>query len=257
MLNIIPNDFGGGSMPDNVERSESGSPIYNHRIESADVSPSQTDSDAIGHFEAHLEKSIGAKSIVFHEIVSAYVHIDVHFFPPTADHNYNTLVTTGMSDRPMPVPNAADADRYAELMLCLPRSWPINQDAFSNEANYWPVRWLKTLARLPSQYNTWLGYGHSVPNGDPPEPYAKNTQLSGAILSTPMLFGDKFAKVVINPDKTINIFSVIPLYREEMAFKLKVGASDLFDLLDKLNVTELLDIKRRNSCQKNSRLKLW
>jgi len=58
--------------------------------------------------------------------------------------------------------------RWAELVLCLSRDWPVGQTDINDERHFWPLPWLWKLARFPHEYRTWLGYGHTVPNGDPP-----------------------------------------------------------------------------------------
>src|SRR5690348_5317826 len=115
------------------EYSESGSPIYRHTEESPH-NLAQTDGDAIKAIENHLVRFVGPSDMVFHEIVSDFVHIDIHLFKPTPAHNFYTLVTTGMSDRPMAVPEGAEYLSFAELMLCLPPSWSLDQQSFNNEA---------------------------------------------------------------------------------------------------------------------------
>ncbi len=191
-------------MPARVERSASGRPIYNHEERrDRDNRPAPQDEQALSCIEDHLQQHIGS-GMVFHELISGYIHLDVHLIYPTPTHNYYTLVTSGMSDLPMHVPDGYEFLQHAELMLCLPPHWPLEQSDFKDEANYWPIRLLKTLGRLPHQYDTWLGIGHSMPNGDPPAPFADNTALCGAILATPRLFGDEFAELTVRPDKTVN-----------------------------------------------------
>jgi Suppressor of fused protein (SUFU) len=168
--------------------------------------------------------------------------------PPTPDHPYCALITTGMSDRPANIPEGAEKFRYTELLICLPPDWAVDEKAFKKEENYWPVRWLKMLARLPHEYDTWLGHAHTVPNGDPPEPFASNTKLCCALISLPTLFGDDFVHLKVNEEKTITFLSFIPIYREEMEFKLTHGGDALFQRLESGGVTELLEINRKSVC---------
>jgi hypothetical protein len=211
--------------PNEQERSESGSPIYRHEPSQKGFVPAIGDSETIGRVEKHIEEHIGKPDMVWHELVSHLVHVDIHMVNPTPERNYYTLITSGMSDQPMNVPPGAEAFRFAELVICLPPTWKVTQADFQNEEHYWPLRWLKVLARLPHEYDTWLGVAHTVPNGDPPRPFAGNTQLCGMMLMQPsMLFSDAFIELHMNANKTVNFLSLIPLYREEMDFKLKHGA---------------------------------
>src|SRR5262245_19274320 len=189
-----------------------------------------------------------------HELVSEPVHVDIHTVKPTQDRPYHTLVTSGMSDRPMltppDAPDEVRACQFAELMLCLPPDWPLDQKSWENPRHYWPIYLLKMMARFPHEYQTWLWWGHTLPNGDPAEPYADNTKLCCALLLSPLLFDQKFSQLDVSPEKTIHFLSIVPLYQEEIDLKLDKGAEALCELFSKHKVTELLDVKRENVCQK-------
>jgi Suppressor of fused protein (SUFU) len=237
--------------PISDELSAAGQPIWRHKERERDFQLAIGDEDAIERISAHLEEHIGPVSVVFHELVSDLVHVDVHMVAPSAERSYSTLITSGMSDRPMKTPEGAGVPQYAELILSLPPSWPLTDEAFKDERNYWPVRMLKTLARLPHRYETWLGFGHTVPNnGDPAERYAENTELCCALLYQPQLIPEPALELKIDEEKTIWFYSVVPLYQEEMDLKLKKGSEALFKLLDAHDVNELIDIKRKNVCKK-------
>ena len=46
---------------------------------------------------------------------------------------------------------------------------------------------MKSLAHLPILENSWIGWGHTISNG---EPYFDNTELSGVILGNSPLMED-------------------------------------------------------------------
>jgi len=142
-------------------------------------------SENLEPLETHIERYFGTPETVFHEIVSTTVHIDLHFIPATQERPWHTIVTTGMSDIPMTTPEGAEEFQLAELLLRLPPSWPLSQEAFEDEKSYWPLRQLKFLARFAHEYETWLCYGHTIPNGNPPEVYTNGVPFSGVLLSDP------------------------------------------------------------------------
>ncbi len=193
--------------------------------------------EAIG---AHIERHIGKVATVFHELVSDKVHIDVHIVPPSAQRPYYTLVTSGMSDRPMTAPAGAEDFAHAELCLCLPPDWPMGDAAWKLEENYWPIRALKFLARFPHDYGTWLAYGHTIPNGDPPAPLAGNTRLSSFVLLTPTLAPDAFHELSLPGGKTIRFYALVPLHEDELDAKMRKGAEHLHKLLLQNGHSELL-----------------
>lgn len=236
------------SEPD--EFSPSGQPIYRHKEREREWQPPDMHDSSMEAIEEHFERFIGKPESVFHEIISDLVHIDVHLIPPSTKNNHFTLFTTGMSDLPMKAPEGAEDCRYAEIMVKLPASWKLDQDSLDDEANYWPLRCLKMLARMPHEYDTWLSYGHTVPNGDPPEPYAPNTKLCCALLLPPVFEPDGFASLFVSPEKTINILEFYPIYLEEMNLKLSKGTDGVTAGFDKYNISPVLDVQRRNVARK-------
>jgi len=117
------------------EVSESGQPIFRHRPREKEFELAIGDERSIERIARHIEAHIGKIEMVFHELISDLVHIDVYWVKPTPGRDFHTLITTGMSDRPMTVPEGEGTSPYAELMICLPSSWPISREAFKDEEN--------------------------------------------------------------------------------------------------------------------------
>ena len=220
--------------------------ILRHQQPSGDDSLSLGDGDLIDAVTGHFERHVATVDVVFHEIVSPYVHVDVHHIPPAAGRNHHVLFTTGMAERPMAVPEEAESYRFAELMVCLPAAWPLTETAFKDEKAYWPVRWLKQLARFPHEYNTWLGWGHTVPNGDPAQPFASNTGFCGMLLLPPLSLPSEAWRIPLEGEREVQLYSVMPLYAEEMDFKLRRGTEALIDRFEKAGVTDVVDVRRPN-----------
>jgi hypothetical protein len=109
-----------------------------------------------------------------------------------------------------------------------------------------PIRLLKYLARFPHEYNTWLWSEHSVGNGDPPLPYHRTIELAAVMLGKAVNLSPDLLRFRCRPDKEVWFFSVIPLYVEEMNFKLSKGADALLSAFNRHGITELIDPGRRN-----------
>jgi hypothetical protein len=110
-----------------------------------------------------------------------------------------------------------------------------------NPVRYWPVRQLKMLARLPHEYQTWLWLGHTVPNGDPPEPFAPSTGLCCSLLTLPLSLPRDFVTLKAHRSKTIVFFTLIPLYQEEMELKLQKGTDELLNRFAKARINDVID----------------
>ncbi len=236
--------------PDEPPKSRDGTDILIHEARARDFEPAVGDEQNIAAISDHIEKHIGPVHKVFHELISDLVHIDVHWVKPSRDRRWHTLVTSGMSDRPMAVPDECLHLRFAELLILLPENWKISQESFKDDRNYWPVRLLKSLARLPHEYDTWLGSGHTVPNGDPAEPYAADTNFSCAMILPSLSFGEDFGQLPIERDRSILFYSVIPMYSEETNYKLDFGLEKLLAQFARHDMSEIIDIKRPNTCRR-------
>jgi suppressor of fused protein SUFU len=169
-----------------------GSPVIVHAPRSKDFEFAIGDGESIERITDHIERHFGKIALVWHEMIFDLVHVDVHWVQPTAERPYHTLVTSGMSDKQMTAPEGAADFRYGEVMLCLPAEWKLSQDALKDQRNYWPIELLKSTARFPHEYDTWISFGHTITNGDPPRPYGANTKLCGTLISVPVLAGKEF-----------------------------------------------------------------
>jgi hypothetical protein len=194
----------------------------------------------------HIERHIGKIDIVMHEIVSSKVHIDVHVVRATRQRPYQTLVTSGMAELPMRTPTEPEDARLAELMICLPRDWPIDIESFKKDENvWWPIRLLKTTAYYPHEDGTWIYRGHTIANGEN-EPYAPGTRMSSVVLIDPRTVTTEGHIIKLEKRGQARLWALVPLYKEELALKLSKGFGRLEYLLDRRGVNEVLDPKRAN-----------
>ena len=181
--------------------------------------------------EAHIERYFGKFENVLHELVSPDIHVDICILPPTEERDYYTLMTMGMGAHRMNVPEELEEYKLerAELAIALPPDWKMNYEEFKDERWYWPIRLLKMLARLPIQSDTWLGFGHTVDNQ---EPFAENTQLCASIL-TGLQDTEEGGEVCVLPNgEEVNFYQVLPLYQDELEYKLEHGADSLLEQMD-------------------------
>ena len=212
--------------------------MWKKRESKGDISLIQVVSD-------HVEKHIGKIGPVLHEKVSPTIHVDVIVVPATLQRPYTTLVTTGMAELPMPMPRELEQSRFAELMICPPADWPITPQSIFDENFYWPIRLLKGIARYPHEEETWLFEGHTIP-GAKPEGFAPSTRLSSVMLTSPKTISEKAQSISYGRDRSIRLWALVPLYDEELSFKLASGYEDLRKILDTNGITELLNSTRNS-----------
>ncbi|MEM8874737.1 MAG: suppressor of fused domain protein [Planctomycetota bacterium] len=236
------------------EKNPDGSTVYRHEPRQRDFELAVGDHMLIEAVEKHLTDYLGESNGVFHEIVSDLVHLDLHMFPPNDERPFWYVVTTGMAERPMQTPEGVENMEFAELAVALPADWPMDKFGAGvdvpedeQEAAYWPLKWLKFMARLPHEYETWLGAGHTVPNGDPPEPLHESTALIGSVCLPPLFVGgDGFGTVQVG-DRTVHLYQLLLLHADEMQYKLDHGLDALLDRLEEAKVLPIVD-PQRPSC---------
>lgn len=194
--------------------------------------------------EKHIEKYYGKFDEVFHEIYSPDIHVDICVIPPTKKRRYYTLITMGMGAHRMNVPEelAEYGLERAEVMIALPPDWKVYEE---EERWYWPIRLLKNIARLPVAENTWLAWGHTVDNF---EPYDAGTALCGALLIDPEIGREGCGLLTLPNGEAVNFYQLIPLYREEMEYKIANSTDALLDLMTD-TVSYIVEIDRVNSAE--------
>ncbi len=199
--------------------------------------------------EDHIAYFFGEYQQVFHELVSPDIHVDICIIPPDPrdEHRYYTLVTLGMGAHCMNVPPELAEHKLerAELMLTLPEYWQLDQESMQDERWYWPIRLLKSSARLPIANETWLGWGHTIGLNEG-ETYAPNTDFCGVILTSPLGCPQGADYCTLPNGDDINFYQLTPLYAEEIQYKCAKNAEALLDLLAAAEMDFVIDVNRPN-----------
>jgi hypothetical protein len=223
--------------------SLSGNPVFQHGAP-APWRPAGGES-SLSQITDHVQANLGDIETVFHEAVSDTVRVDLALVKPSRAYPWRRLVTSGMSDLPMAVPEEG-LPRHTELVITLPQDWPLSPEALEEEQWRWPVRLAKHLARFPHKYDAWLGTGHTIDHGAPPAPYADSTLLCGSMLFPSVLAPRSFHALPVSSGKTIHFLSVIPLYAEEIRLKMLRGSSVLLDRLHAAGIFDVVAPNRPN-----------
>ena len=197
---------------------------------------------------AYIERQYGDYEEVMHEMVSPDIHCDIVLVPPTDSSPYYKLVTMGAGAYKMSIPKEFKSmicDR-AEYVIFLPKDWNVDAD---NEEDWWPMRLLKSAARLTVDTDDYLCFSHSVQVNEDGSPVAENTQFNSFVLMPSI---GKEGQVV-EPlklslfGKKVAFYQLFPLYPEELEFKLEHGYDDLVELFKEEPM--VVNIDRKNYCK--------
>lgn len=197
--------------------------------------------DAVIRFCADTFGPVEPHALV--EIVPSDVSIAVHTCPADDPDGTVTLFTTGLSDRPMTVPDeppGLSAYRFAELFVQLPAMWDVR--AIRDPALSWPLMWLRTIAKFPHRNDTWLGAPVTVITDDPGVPLGPNVGFDSWLLwaehAVPVPGGD-----------TVRLYRMFPLYPEERELEAAEGIDALMAAFDQCDFDLTVDPHRPNAAR--------
>lgn len=202
--------------------------------------------DSYRAIEQHLDRFFGDDDniVVFDEKVSPDFHLDVYWIQANSRRNYHILLTSGVSSMPMNVPDPS-LDSRIELFILLPPDWPLEMEQLQDERHYWPIGLLKDLGRYPHSHGTWLGFGHTVPEGEGKT--IADTQFAATLLTKSKTLSAEFQRVPFG-DSAIDLLMVFPLYGSEYAFKRAAGIAGLSAVFDSKNISDIIDTSRPDAC---------
>jgi len=148
--------------------------------------------------------------------------------------SFSTLVTSGMSDSPMPIPRKLEgpAKRVELIFYC-------------SEIKVEHVETLRWVAHFPHDQRTWVGVGHTIPNGNPPAPFWGSSILDTLLLIPPIITPDqRLPQELTLEGDAVEFLWVVPISSAECGLKLAKGWTSIMDLFDKHRHPPVFDPKR-------------
>lgn len=193
----------------------------------------------------HIEKYFGKYDSVMHELASPDIHVDIYVIPPRAEHEYYTLVTCGMGAHKMEVPDELKNEQLerAELLINLPAGWQLDEELLKDEKWYWPIRFLKFMARSPVNNGMYYDWGSTLEFDDITS-FDDSTKLCSAVVLSPGVFGEASYACTLPNGDAVNFYQAIPLYKEELDYKVENGMDKLLqkcpdEILEVINPSRL------------------
>jgi len=190
----------------------------------------------------HIAKHIAPVDWVWGEIASSLVHIDVLVIEPSSDRPFFTLVTSGMSQKPItpPFPEVSQC-KYSELVLCLPPNWSLDEPEIRKGRNFWPISMMKMIAHFPHLHDTWVWNAQTIHNQ---QPYDESVPFAGAMLIQVSPFREDFHLMKTERTEPTVFHNLIPLHESELNYYMENGPQPLWDKLVQQNLSLVLDTNR-------------
>jgi hypothetical protein len=179
-------------------------------------------------------KFFGEAANVSHEIIPLIPHIDVYTYERGQQgRDFCTLVTSGMSDLEMSIPAGAEAPRRVELIF------------YCSEPNQEYIKTMRWLAHFPHDQKSWIGSGHTIPNGNPPEPFWGSSALDTILLLQPIVKRDTtLPDELILGGEPVHFLWVVPLTTPECNLKLAKGFGAILKLFQQNHHPHVFDPNR-------------
>ena len=191
------------------------------------------DDDILGHVKVHIDRHFGVYTQLLTDDSDPDNPLEIAVIPPRLEHDYYTLVTVGLSRHRMGFPEERREEKLerAELLINLPRDWKLTKADCREERWNWPIRMLLATAHFAME-NPEVGLESrtTLSEGEEGVPLAEGTDLRGEILLCPGVFGEDSFFCHLPDGDEVNFYQVIPLYREEIQYKLEHGSDSLLDL---------------------------
>jgi len=187
--------------------------------------------------ESVYQRLFGEPAGVSHEMLPQVPHIDVYTCYRRSKDGSSTcvLVTGGMSDAPMTTPDESNFPRRVELIL------------YCKEPKPEYIATLRWLAHFPHNQSTWLGMGHTIPNGIPPQPFWGSAVLDTILLLPPIVQKDaalpQHLKIAGEP---VEFLWVVPISTAECTLKLDKGVEAILDLFSIHRHPHVFDPRRKS-----------
>ena len=188
--------------------------------------------------ETAYEKLLGKMLTVSHEVLPQIPHIDVYTFQRMqGDKPVYTLATGGMSDLRMILPRGANPEVPRRVELIFYCSEPREE--------YIPT--LRWVAHFPHDAKSWLGVGHTMPNGNPPEPFWGSGSLDTLLFLPPIVVKDQSlpSHLQLGGDPVAFLW-VVPVTTAECNYKLKKGLDAILDLFERNRHPHIFDPNRKS-----------
>ena len=170
--------------------------------------------------------------------------VPVWVVEPAGSWGSKILFTTGMSDRPLIIPEGDGIYQYVELMMVIPGSWKIDPEHAKNEVS-WIWVWLRKLALLMHQYGSCVRPGGThIMVSEEADPLDPSTKFC-AFLLLPN-YGE-YDGVFLPNGRVITLANVVPLYREELELATQSGVEQLLARFGARGIEATLQPDRANA----------
>jgi len=183
-----------------------------------------------------LAKRFGAQRVLEHKVGEnemPLLMLDLELKTPVT-----ILMTNGLRNYKMPVPEKMKGFEHNEIYFCLPSYW--EWEDLDNPQTNWVFEWIQRLATYVVEEESWFGHGHTMPCGKEMKSLSKTMRQNHFFLTSPILLEEELTPILVD-EVSVNFLGVIPIFADEMDYKQGKGTYKFMKKLKNQSVTEKLD----------------
>lgn len=166
--------------------------------------------------EEAYELAFGVQAEIFHSTDRKTPHIDLYLFPPAGERDFVAVMTGGMSDLPMTVPDGRDSDSHVELLMGM------------GQHQHWATNLLKLVAEYPFDQGTFYDVHHTVPFGGE---LGDGSSLAAFLFVRPRFLPEALGRFEFE-GKRIRFLQAVAITTAEHQFAVAEGSEKLEALLE-------------------------
>lgn len=179
--------------------------------------------------------------------------VRIAIIPPDDKYPFYKLVTIGLGAYRGEEERAdgKECPHRVELAAYIPVLEALKDDIAIHR---WVARIMRQFAEMIQFESSWFGCGHTISYGDSLD---ESVGYNGVLLG-PAYLSNNELKCVLPCGEEVEFLLMIPLYEEEMLFKIENGFLQLFERLDDMlgDMSEFIVPERLNTCADDSQKKL-
>lgn len=175
----------------------------------------------------YMKKHFGLTTLPHDENDMQEYPISTVFMPPDEHYENYRVLTIGLGGYRgiEQLPDENQIIHRVELVSCIPGSRPFEEAL--NQAG-WIMRIMRQFGEMIQFDRSWLGFGHTISYGDRLD---ESVDYDGVIFSPASELKNTADKCILPCGEEVEFLQMIPLYEDEMVFKIENGCMDLFDKL--------------------------
>lgn len=170
---------------------------------------------------------------------------------PNKKLRYYKIISIGICAYKGTENNECEKIHRIEMMVLLPPHLSIKEILFKYN---WIARVMRQFGEMIQFENSWLGPGHTISYGDNLD---ENVKYNGVIFKNAFSVCDVGETCILDDGEELELLQMIPLYEEEMLYKIENGVAALFRQMNEKSDVDINFIfpERENTCAGISRKK--